>query len=64
MYVTAYVLCADPGCLSRIRILIFVIWDPATTTKEEGEKLVGLPFFVSTHKIGNYLIFEQVQKKM
>jgi hypothetical protein len=46
----------DPG--SRIP-------DPAAKRKEEGKKFVFLPFFCSHkfHKIPNYLIFEQIQKK-
>jgi hypothetical protein len=37
--------------------------DPTTTTKEEGEILIVLPFFTShkLHKIENYFILEQAQ---
>jgi hypothetical protein len=44
---------ADPGCLSRIWIFFL----PGYQTQQKG---VGHKF----HKIENYLIFEQVQKKI
>ncbi len=38
--------------------------DPKTATKERGEKIVVLPFFVATNftKIENYFMFEMLKK--
>jgi hypothetical protein len=50
---------ADPGCLSRIPVLIFTIPDPKTATQERGEKnyLSNLFFSHKFHKIKKILYF-------
>jgi hypothetical protein len=54
----------DPG--SRIADPRSRIPDPTTATKKEEEKMCCPTFVVATreHKIGNYLSFEQVKKKI
>jgi hypothetical protein len=65
---------ADPGCLSRIRILIFThpgfgsrIPDPKTAIKERGEKKISCHTFFCCHKfhkIENYFVFGMLKKKI
>ncbi len=62
---------ADPGCLSRIRILIFThpgsrISDPGSKNRNKRERWKKICYhtFFCSHKIEYYVIFKMLKKKI
>jgi hypothetical protein len=56
---------ADPGCYPGSRILIF-IYPGSNFSNKKGEGKILLSYLICSHKfhkIENYVIFEQSQKK-